>query len=103
MADEVSPLATTTYKDDDLVYVDPDQKIVVGVLEWSRNGNPKSKPIPAEEREREGRRGWRKHYPFGTYRSMKNAFRLEGKQRKEQGNLTLDDAIQKAMKEPFWD
>ncbi|MDD4319780.1 MAG: hypothetical protein PHW10_05660 [Candidatus Peribacteraceae bacterium] len=104
MADDMIPAAA--FKDEDLVYVDPDTKSVVGPLEWSRSGNPKSKPFPppAEEKKEGGRRrNRRKHYPWGTYRSMKRVFQVEGKQKKQEGNMLLDDAIARAMKEPFWD
>ena len=109
------------YADQDLVYVDPETKTVVGKVEWTRNGNPRSLPYrkaadeaePAEKpergkdkdkprKERRGPRG-RKHYPFGTYRSMKGAFKLEGKQKKTEAGKTLDEVIEKALTEPFWD
>lgn len=99
------------YGDDDLVYVDPDAKAVVGRIEWNRNGIPKSLPVPETERsgtEEKGkgrRRGsGRKHYPWGTYRSMKRAFQLEGKQGKRTDpGKTLDEVIGRALQEAFWD
>jgi hypothetical protein len=109
------------YRDDEIVYVDPDTRLVVGRLEWSRSGNPKSMPYKAPEPEPEApkekpkegavkgkperRRGsGRKNYPYGTYKSMKNAFRLEGKQKKgDPTGVTLDDVIEKALAQPFWD
>ena len=93
-----------TYKDDDLVYVDPDLKIVVGPVQWSNAGRPKSLPVPETPvGEKEGRRGRRrKFYPWGTYRSMKKIYKIEGKTRSEAPQLSLDDAIQRAMKEPYW-
>lgn len=102
MADDVITPAPG-FRDDELVYVDPEARVVVGRIEWSRNGNPKSKPIPPEEREKMGKKSWRKQYPWGTYRSMKRVFQLEGKMKKVEGNMLLDDAIARAMKEPFWD
>lgn len=96
------------YRDDELVYVDPETKTVVGRIEWTRNGNPKSKPYiqkPAPDaKPGERRRGsGRKHYPWGTYKSMKGAFKLEGKQRKaDNSGKTLEDVMEKALKEPFW-
>lgn len=98
--------APTTYRDGDLVYVDPETKTVVGPVEWSRNGNPKSKTFvhPPSEKDEKGerRRGGRKHYPWGTYKAMKGAFKLEGK-KKYEANKTLDEVLEKALKEAFWD
>lgn len=99
------PTPQAPYKDDDLVYVDPENKTVVGRLEWSRSGNPKSLLMPAKEKEE--RRGGgprrKRYYPFGTYRSMKRIYQLEGKPKKREGGLSLDEALQKALKEAFWD
>jgi hypothetical protein len=99
------PATSTGYKDADLVYVDPESKTVVGPLEWSRAGNPKAKLMPENpEKKGEGRRGGgKRYYPWGTYRSMKRVFQLEGKLKKVEPTLNLDQAIEKAMKEPFWD
>ena len=102
---KLEPQPAAQYKDGDLVYVDPDTRTVVGPLEWSRNGNPRSLPVPPKpEKEKEGRRGsGKKYYPWGTYRSMKHVFRLEGKPVKTESTQTLDEAIAKAMTQPFWD
>lgn len=96
----------TPIRDDELVYVDPDTNSVVGRMEWSKTGNPKSRayeitaPVPGEK---ERRSRFRKFYPFGTYKSMKRVFHVEGKRKKEQPEKTLDDILPKALKEPFWD
>jgi hypothetical protein len=115
MTDEViTPVSA--YKDDDLVYVDPDTRTVVGMVEWNKNGNPKSMPVKEEAAAPEGtpatdkkgdkkerRRSGRKYYPWGTYKSMKNIYRLEGKQKKTEPNKTLDQVIDIALEQPFWD
>ncbi len=121
-----APLPASGYRDDELVYVDPDERTVVGRVEWSRAGNPKSMAVVHKDRpadapvaekkdakpavkggkpeKPERRRGsGRKNYPWGTYKSMKSAFRLEGKQKKMDPNKTLDDVLQKALEQPFWD
>ncbi len=98
------PTPPVTYKDDDLVYVDPDSKTVVGPVEWSRSGNPKPLLIPPSEEEKKGRGPRRKrYYPWGTYKSMKKVYQLEGKPKKVEGNMPLEDAIQHALKEAYWD
>lgn len=101
------------YADDDLVYVDPEQRVVVGRVEWLANGKPKSLPMKKEEvaeespEEKPGkpkRRVMRqRYYPWGTYRSMKRIYKLEGKQPKVESEKTLDEVIDKALREPFWD
>lgn len=100
--------ATPAFSDDDLVYVDPDARTVVGRVEFDLKGNPKKRPIPErelDEKEKGGRRrkSGPSYYPWGTYRSMKSMYRLEGKQRKEVPTATLDQVMEKALSEPFWD
>ena len=112
------PAVPGVYKDDDLVYVDPDSRTVVGRVEWSNSGRPKSLPMKEEmvevEEDDKGPKGKGKgrpprrqrrqrYYPWGTYRSMKRIYKIEGKQIKEESNKTLDEVIEKALQEPFWD
>ena len=94
------------WQPDDLVYVDPDTSTVVGKVEWSANGNPKMLPYVAKETpdaKGERRRSWRKFYPWGSYRSMKNVFKVDGKPRKKEPTKTLGEVIEVALKEPYWD
>lgn len=119
-----APAATGDYRDDDLVYVDPDTRAVVGRVEWSNAGKPKSLAMtrpepedPSEEsipepmagkgrtsdKRREKRKPRVRYYPWGTYRSMKRVYKIEGKVIKEESNKTLDEVIEKALNEPFWD
>lgn len=110
-----TPVETTgsIYKDDDLVYVDPDKRVVVARVEFHANGKPKALPMKTEEVEEDaadekpvkGRKRVRRqrYYPWGTYRSMKRIYKLEGKIPKEESQKTLDEVIEKALKEPFWD
>ncbi len=96
------------YKDDDLVYVDPETKTVVGMVEWGKNDKPKSKPYvqavlpekPGAKTER--KKSWRKHFPWGTYRSMKRIFKVEGKIKDPEPNKTLEEVLPKALNEAFW-
>lgn len=117
MATPATPATPPTpgiYKDEDLVYVDPHLRTVVGRVEFLPNG--KSKPLamkdPKEEVDVEedpkakgpaGRPRRVRYYPWGTYRSMKRIYKIEGKQLKEENLKTLDEVIEKAVKEPFWD
>ena len=104
------PIQKDQYTSEDLVYVDPDARLVMGLVEWSKAGNPKSMAVPPaplkEEKDAKGERrrfSGRKYYPWGTYRSMRNIYRLEGKVKKEQPDRTLDQVMDKALKEAFWD
>jgi hypothetical protein len=93
-----------TYGDQDLVYVDPDNRLIIGPVEWLKNGNPKPLPIPETEPE-EGKRkrgGGRKYFPWGTYRSVKNMYRIGGK-KKDEPTESLDEVMGKAMRDPYWD
>lgn len=112
---ETTEAPQTTYKDDDLVYVDPNLRTVVGRVEFLPNG--KSKPLAMKtpmvddtdddadpKVKGRGRRPQRvRYYPWGTYRSMKRIYKIEGKQAKEESRYTLDQVIEKALKEPFWE
>ena len=93
------------YKDEDLVYADPENRVVVGPVEWNRNGNVKPLLMPPRKNEKgeERKGGGKRFYPWGTYKSMRNAYRLEGKQKRVDPGHTLEQVIEKALKEPFWD
>lgn len=97
--------APVTYKDEDLVYVDPDKRCVVGFVEWSNGGKPKpllmkEEVVVEEEEPKAGAKPRRMHkrrdryYPWGTYRSMKRIYKIEGKHRDERPQLTLDAAME---------
>lgn len=95
------------YKDSDLVYVDPETRSVVGIVEWGKGDKPKSKAYIAvaakDAKPGEKPRGsWRKFYPFGTYRSMKRIFKVEGKIKDAEPNKTLEEVLPKALNEAFW-
>lgn len=83
----------SAYSDDDLVYVDPEARSVLGTVEWDDAGNPKSLPFKSET----GKQMWRKICPWGTYRSMKGVYRIEGKRVYEDGDLSLDEALPKLL------
>ncbi len=117
---------TATYQDDDFVYVDPETKSVVGKVEWDKNGLPKPlKYVPPEPKaapiapapvaadknakpvvgakDKPRRSFSRKFYPWGTYRSMKKVFKVEGKMKEPEPNRTLEEVMPKAISEPFWE
>ncbi|MFH0770653.1 MAG: hypothetical protein V1926_04730 [Candidatus Peregrinibacteria bacterium] len=98
------------------VYVDPKNQKVIGPVEWGSNGLAKPLPMVLQEKleeeeppsaaaPRRGRRpGVRKPrtYPWGTLRSAEGMFGKK-KESKVEHYQPLDDAIAKAVKEPFWD
>lgn len=118
---------TPLYQDDDLVYVDPDARAVVKRVEFTEKGLPKPLPMPstfveaddepepsetkpATTKGKAGAKGPRRprkpkqrYYPWGTYRTMKKLFKIEGKVPEPERTLTLDDVMEKALKEPYWD
>lgn len=100
-------VTAASYADTDLVYVDPEERRVVGLVEWHDNGRPKARTMPdappkGEAEGKPDRRRKPRTYPWGTYRSMKRLYKLEGKIREERPLISLDDAIAKAVQEPFW-
>jgi hypothetical protein len=114
MTDEITTPQPSPYKDDDLVYVDPKKRTVVGRVEWAKNGNPKPMEMKeSTEVNEEGdakkkgfvRRGppRKRYYPWGTYRTMKKLYRIEGREKDTEQYNTLDEAMAKSATEPFWD
>lgn len=107
MTDDVQPQAQ--YKDDDLVYVDPDTRTVVGKVEWTKADKPKSMVFVKDETKVElrkdgtPRRGFhRKYFPWGTYKSMKRIYKLDGKTKEAEPNKTLEEILPKALESAFW-
>lgn len=120
MTQEPQATETVSYKDDDLVYVDPESRSVVGLVQFLPNGNSKplamQKPVEEadEEEEKPAAKGGKpargrvrkprvRYYPWGTYRSMKKIYKIEGKIIGEPPTATLDEIMEKALKEPYWD
>ena len=94
------------YKDDDLVYVDPETRTVIGIVEWGKNERPLSKLIPpapiVADAKGKKRSFHRKHYPWGTYRSMRKIYKLEGKMKEAEPNKQLEEVLPKALSQAFW-
>ena len=117
--DEPVEAPVPAYKDDDLVYVDPNTRTVVGPVEFAPNGKAKALAMKSAEDEptdeepatpakdakvkRPVRVRRTRYYPWGTYRSMKKVYKIEGKQPKQESTKTLNEVIELALKEPFWD
>lgn len=120
--DTQQPADRPMYKEDDLVYVDPGLKTVVGPVEWTPSGKPKPKLMESmaneEEQDKEAKQApkeeaaggkerrrpqKKRYYPWGTYRSMRNVFKLEGKQRPPELNKPFDEILAKALQDPYWD
>ncbi len=123
MTDTTEPIVTEQeqpqYKDDDLVYVDPKERVVVGRVEFDAKDIPKplamkvaTEEVDDEEEKPAAKpgtkgRGVRKprvrYYPWGTYRSMKKIYKIEGKIHNEPPTATLDEIMEKALQQPYWD
>ncbi len=107
--------AAAAYADGDFVYVHPDERRVVGRVEWTKTGNAKPLAMPQDEvvveeeqkptkgKGRGAPRRRKRYFPWGTYKSMKAIYKLEGKAKRDEPRRTLDEAIEKAVAEPFWD
>ncbi|MBU0458050.1 hypothetical protein KJ652_03835 [Patescibacteria group bacterium] len=97
----------TEYKDDDLVYIDPNKRVVIGMVEWDKNGNAKKlemkEVVDPEKGEKKRFRKGKRYYPWGTYKTMKKIHKLEGKEKEPDKHQTLEEAMEMAQKEPFWD
>ena len=104
------------WKDEDFVYFDPETKAIIGPVEWTKTGNAKEmlKPenvLPVVEPAKDGkdtkrpfrRGGFRKQaFIWGSYRSLKRLYNLEGKHKAAERTQTLDEAMGKAMTEAYW-
>ncbi len=95
------------YSDEDLVYVDPAKRLVIGKVEFAKNGNAKTLLMPEAppEEAKEGRRPRiprKRYYPWGTYRSMRKLYKIDGGITQEDRQISLDEAMEKSSKEPFW-
>jgi len=98
----------TQYNDDDLVYVDPTKREVVGLVKWDKNGNAirleKEEVDDAKENEKKKRgKQYKSYYPWGTYKTMKKVYKLKGTAKEDQVNQPFDEAFTRATKEAFWD
>lgn len=109
MSDSSVPSSGSTFKDDDLVYVDPETKTVVGRVEWGKNDKPKSLPykrletaVTGKDAKSDKGQFWRKNFPWGTYRSMKKIYKLEGKIKEAEPNKTLEEVLPKALTQAYW-
>lgn len=105
------------YSNDDLVYIDPAKKLIVGKVEFSKNGNPIKKEMVFEEqvdsdeeasgskkgpRKRRGK-GRKRYYPWGTFKSARKLYNIGGKYREEDKVRPFEDALQLALAQAYWD
>ena len=103
-------MSDQTYSDDDFVYIDPDAKEVVGLVEWTKDGKPiaKERPDPEGEKGEDGKKRKRKKrmYPWGSFRTMNRIHKLKNvaqKEKEPETYIPLDEAIAKSNEEAFWD
>jgi hypothetical protein len=87
--------------DDTLVYVDPDNRTVIGPVEWEGD-EPKKRPREQTENPSKKIKTKRMYYPYCTIRTAKH-FLWKKRPSPEDRKLSLDDALEKAVMEPFWD
>ena len=94
-----SQAAAEEYGDSTLVYVDPDARTVIGPVGWE---NDAPKKLPREQTENTVKKMKRMYYPYCTVRTAKH-YLWKKRPSQEDRKLSLDDAMQKAATEPFWD
>ena len=96
----------TQFSDTDFLYIDPEKRTVVGPVQWSRVGSAKPLLKPEEPQAEDSRRRWsrrKEYYPWGSYRSLKRLYHLEGKEKEEERTQTLDQALERSLKEAYWE
>lgn len=94
-----SHIVAEEYDDSALVYVDPDSRTIIGRVEWE---NDEPKKLTREQTGDRAKNIKRMYYPYCTVRSAKH-FLWKKRPLQEDRKLSLDDALQKAVMEPFWD
>ncbi|MDD4627925.1 MAG: hypothetical protein PHE68_00835 [Candidatus Peribacteraceae bacterium] len=97
----------SSYADTDFVYIDTDSRTVIGPVKWNKAGDviPLERP-PRPEREGDDKRRAprrKEYYIWGSYRSLKKLYNLEGKAKDPERVQTLDVAMGRALKEAYWD
>ncbi|PIP65408.1 hypothetical protein COU77_03250 [Candidatus Peregrinibacteria bacterium CG10_big_fil_rev_8_21_14_0_10_49_16] len=91
------------YHNEDLVYVDPESKTIIGKVEWSRNGKLKSLPMPQQGKKEEVRMRKRKFSPVCSYKSARRIWKIGGALEPRQPTL-FEDALAKVIEgQPYWD
>ncbi|OGJ59552.1 hypothetical protein A2881_03100 [Candidatus Peribacteria bacterium RIFCSPHIGHO2_01_FULL_55_13] len=101
-------MSDSPYNDDDLVYADPEKRIIVGKVEFGKNGSAKPLQMPEvirppkEGDERRRGKPRKRFYPWGTYKTMRKLYKIDGGVVEADRQITLDLAMEKSAKEPFW-
>lgn len=101
-------MSDSPYVDDDLVYADPEKRVIIGKVEFGKNGNAKPLQMPdvvrpvKEGEERRRGKPRKRFYPWGTYRSMRKLYKIDGGVVEADRQIPLDVAMEKSAKEPFW-
>ena len=81
------------YNDEDLVYADPEKRVIVGKVEFGKNGNAKPLQMPEvirppkEGDERRRGKPRKRFYPWGTYKTMRKLYKIDGEWWKPTGKL----------------
>ena len=102
---------TVAYNDDDLVYVDPKLKLVIGPIEYDKKGAVLKKEMVIEHKDdaeddgakKRRRKPKKRYYPWCSYKTAKKVYRIEGKQSDHEEYKSFDDVLKLALKEPFWE
>ena len=108
-------MSDTEFQPDDFVYVDPDARTAVGLVERDKDGNAVPRQWPRVQKESKDdaddkpkakpfRKPRVRYYPWGSYRTMSKLYKLQGKVKDKdtEDYIQLDVAINKLQEEPYW-
>lgn len=102
----------TAYNDADFLYFDPKTRAVIGPVQWTKEGNvlPRERPEEPEQPAKEGapprrihRHREKEYYIWGSYRTLKRLYNIEGKVKDAERTQTLDEAMQRSSSEAYWE
>ena len=106
-------MSDATYNDDDFVYVDPDARAVVGLVQWDKKGDavpkewpriarpPKEGEDPEKAKGRPLRKPKKRYYPWGSYKTLSKVYRIEKKEKDAESYITLNEAVDKLQEDPY--
>jgi len=100
------------YADSDFLYFDTRTRTVIGPVQWTPLGNvkPLERPLEPDRPQKEGapprrihRSREKEYYIWGSYRSLKRLYNLEGKPKNVERTQTLDEAMARSSTEAYWE
>ena len=104
------PETIPVFSDDDLVYVDPQKKMVIGPIEFTKKGTVEKKEMlvevestDASEKPKRRRSPKKRYYPWCSYKTAKKIYRVEGKYIEPDNHKPFEEVLSLALDHAFWD